>query len=155
MFAGLGSDFLENSIFVRNSHASIWIAIEYLNPLFKQIAPFCGIIGIWIAIYFLRGYGFFLTLYKSVYHYMLYKFLINKWYFDNVYSNFSKQLFNFNYYNFYKLLDKGIFEFLGPRGSAILIGKISDTFVRTQTGYIWHYMSIMSLFLLLIAFIFI
>ena len=155
MFAGLGSDFLENSVFVRHFHASTWIAIEYLNPIFKQIAPFCGLFGIIIAIYFLKKYGFFLTLYKSLYHYTLYKFLINKWYFDNVYSTFSKQLFNFNYYNFYKLLDKGIFEFFGPRGSVLLVYKLADTFVRTQTGYIWHYMSIMSLFLLLIAFLFI
>jgi NADH-quinone oxidoreductase subunit L len=155
MFAGLGGDFLETSIFVRNSHGSIWITIEYLNPIFKQIAPFCGIIGVILAIYFLSLYSIFLTLYKSIYRYSFYKFLINKWYFDNIYSTFSKYLFNFNYYNFYKLLDKGIFEFLGPRGASFFIFRISDIFIRTQTGYIWHYMSVMCLFLLLVAFLFV
>ena len=78
MFVGLGNDFLENSVFLRNYNSSVWIAIEYLNPFFKQIAPVCGIIGIIFSIYFLKLYGHFLTIYKAVYRYTFYKFLINK-----------------------------------------------------------------------------
>jgi len=155
MFVGLGTDLLENSIFIRMSNANTCIAIEYLSPLFKQIAPFYGFVGIILSIYFLKWYGNFLTFYKSVYRYSSYKFLIHKWYFDNIYSTFSKYWFNFNYDNFYKLLDKGIFEFFGPRGATLLIFKTSDIFVRTQSGYIWHYMSLMSIFLLVVAFLFI
>jgi proton-translocating NADH-quinone oxidoreductase chain L len=78
MFVGLGSDFFENSVFIHDINANTWISIEYLNPFFKQVAPFLGIIGIFIAISLLKNHSVFLTIYKSVYNYYLYKFLTNK-----------------------------------------------------------------------------
>ena len=125
-----------------------------MHPFFKQLAPFFGMSGIFISFYFLKTESVFLTIYKSVYRYTFYKFLINKWYFDNIYNFFSKRLYDFNYYNFYKLFDKGIFEFFGPRGSVVSINKISEIFILTQSGYIWHYMCIMVIFLVIICYIF-
>lgn len=53
-----------------------------------------------------------------------------------MYSAFSTKLFYFNYYSVYNLLDKGIFEFLGPRGSGLVVSKVAATITRTQSGYI-------------------
>ncbi len=69
----------------------------------------------------------------------LYRFLINKWYFDEIYElifvkNISKLgnfLSNFG--------DKRVIDGLGPDGISIRVMDIAKQISRIQTGYIYHY----------------
>ena len=47
----------------------------------------------------------------------LYTFLNRKWFFDKVYNEFiSQEVLSIGYNTTYKLVDRGLFEFLGPLG---------------------------------------
>ena len=69
----------------------------------------------------------------------LYKFLLNKWYFDEIYefifvrniSRIGNFLSNFG--------DKRIIDGLGPDGISLRVMDIAKQISRIQTGYIYHY----------------
>ena len=69
----------------------------------------------------------------------LYKFLLNKWYFDELYelifvrniSRIGNFLSNFG--------DKRIIDGLGPDGISLRVMDIAKQISRIQTGYIYHY----------------
>ena len=47
----------------------------------------------------------------------MYTFLNRKWFFDKVYNEYITQhVLSFGYQTTYKLVDRGLFEFLGPLG---------------------------------------
>ena len=70
----------------------------------------------------------------------LYNFLNKKWFFDKVYNEQIGQFFfNFGYTVSYKIIDRGIFEILGPHGISSTLSKVSFAVAKLQTGYIYHY----------------
>jgi NADH-quinone oxidoreductase subunit L len=75
----------------------------------------------------------------------LYNFLLNKWYFDELYDYMfvrpSKRLGTF----FWKSIDIKTIDRFGPDGISNLVKKLSDKAVKFQSGYIYHYAFIMLL----------
>ncbi len=75
----------------------------------------------------------------------LYKFLVNKWYFDELYEfifiKTSKKIGLF----LWKIIDVKIIDSFGPDGIALLIKKISVKANKFQSGYIYQYAFIMLL----------
>ena len=75
----------------------------------------------------------------------LYKFLINKWYFDELYDfifiKTSKKAGLF----LWKIIDIKIIDRFGPDGISLLIKKISIKANKFQSGYIYQYAFIMLL----------
>ena len=75
----------------------------------------------------------------------LYKFLLNKWYFDEMYEkviiNSSKKVGIF----LWKFLDLRIIDGFGPDGVSRIIKKLSTKANKFQSGYIYHYAFIMLL----------
>ena len=73
----------------------------------------------------------------------LYNFLLNKWYFDEIYDYMfvrpSKRLGNF----FWKSIDIKTIDRFGPDGISNLIKKLSNKAVKLQSGYIYQYAFIM------------
>ena len=69
----------------------------------------------------------------------LYNFLLNKWYFDELYDYLyvkpSKKIGTFLWQN----IDLGIIDRFGPDGISSLVKKISDMAVKFQSGYIYQY----------------
>ena len=86
---------------------------------------------------------------ESIDHILLYKplynFLLNKWYFDELYQiifiNPSKKLGLF----FWKKIDNSIIDKFGPDGISDFIKKISLKAVKFQSGFIYQYAFIMLL----------
>ena len=69
----------------------------------------------------------------------LYEFLLNKWYFDELYNNiFVKPALNLGKF-LWKILDEYIIDGFGPNGIASLVINLSIRARRVQTGYIYHY----------------
>jgi NADH-quinone oxidoreductase subunit L len=72
-------------------------------------------------------------------HQMLYQFLLNKWYFDELYDfNFvrpAKWLGRF----LWKKGDGFIIDGLGPDGVSARVLDVTRNVVRLQTGYLYHY----------------
>ena len=105
----------------------------------KTLPFFLTLSGIWISlliIYFIGQNKMIIDSFKDIY-----EFLSKKVYFDQVYNYFLVQPgLVFAYNVLYKLLDKGILEYLGPLGLEKLIKTNSEFFLKTQTGYLYHYM---------------
>jgi hypothetical protein len=76
----------------------------------------------------------------------MYTFLNRKWFFDKVYNEYITQnMLHFGYHTSYKLIDRGVFEFLGPLGLSRMVTKRGDTLAGLQTGFLYHYAFVMLL----------
>ena len=69
----------------------------------------------------------------------LYNFLVNKWYFDELYDFLfvrpAKRIGNF----FWKKGDIFIIDGFGPDGFAKIVKIVSDKAVQFQSGFLYHY----------------
>ena len=69
----------------------------------------------------------------------VYRFLLNKWYFDELYNIlFVRSTFAIGRM-FWKIGDIKIIDGLGPNGVAARVVDITNKVVRMQTGYLYHY----------------
>lgn len=70
---------------------------------------------------------------------MLYQFLLNKWYFDELYDflfvRSAKALGRF----LWKKSDVAVIDAYGPNGVAAAVGGLTQKVVRLQSGYLYHY----------------
>jgi NADH-quinone oxidoreductase subunit L len=70
---------------------------------------------------------------------LLYKFLLNKWYFDELYDvifvRTAKRIGRF----LWKQGDGRVIDGLGPDGVSARVLNVTDWTVRMQTGYLYHY----------------
>ncbi len=72
-------------------------------------------------------------------HWPIYQFLLNKWYFDELYDFlFVKPAFWLGRL-FWKQGDGAIIDGLGPNGIAARVADGSGLITRLQTGYVYHY----------------
>ncbi|MDF1607506.1 NADH-quinone oxidoreductase subunit L [Hoeflea sp. YIM 152468] len=76
-------------------------------------------------------------------HQLLYRFLLNKWYFDEVYDFIfvrpAKWLGTF----LWKQGDGRVIDGFGPDGIAARVQDVTGRVVRMQTGYLYHYAFVM------------
>jgi NADH-quinone oxidoreductase subunit L len=72
-------------------------------------------------------------------HPALYRFLLNKWYFDELYDLIfvrpARRLGNF----LWKKGDGVVIDGLGPDGISAAVLKVTGRVVKLQTGYVYHY----------------
>lgn len=112
-------------------------------PLWVKIAPFLAMI-----IGFLTAYQFYIRspqtperLAKR--HHGLYHFLLNKWYFDELYDFLfvrnAKRIGHF----LWKKGDGTVIDGFGPDGVAARVNDITEKVVKLQTGYLYHYAFVM------------
>jgi NADH-quinone oxidoreductase subunit L len=77
--------------------------------------------------------------YLAEQHRGLYQFLLNKWYFDELYDFLfvrpAKRLGKF----LWKKGDGTVIDGFGPNGIAARVMDVTDRVVRLQTGYLYHY----------------
>ncbi len=70
---------------------------------------------------------------------MLYRFLLNKWYFDELYDFlFVRPAKRLGYF-LWKTGDGQIIDGLGPDGVSARVIDVTRGVVRLQTGYVYHY----------------
>ncbi|MBK9431851.1 NADH-quinone oxidoreductase subunit L [Sphingorhabdus sp.] len=75
----------------------------------------------------------------------LYKFLLNKWYFDELYNLIFVRPAFWIGRQFWKIGDEGIIDRFGPNGSAWVVQQGSRFAVRMQSGYLYTYALVMLL----------
>jgi NADH-quinone oxidoreductase subunit L len=138
IFTGEGADaFFRDSLALRSAD-SIFVQMERL-PLLVSLAPtFMMAIGFLIALLF---YIFRPDMPAALARDQrpLYEFLLNKWYFDEIYDF----LFVRPAIRLGRLLWKGgdgfVIDGFGPDGVSARVLDVTRNVVRLQTGYLYHY----------------
>jgi len=127
----------QSSIYLsENNH--VIESIHYVPKWVKYSPMVMMVIGLITAVIFYLLYPKVPKFLSSKFN-PLYKFLLNKWYFDEIYefifirniSRIGNFLSNFG--------DKRIIDGLGPDGISLRVMDIAKQISRIQTGYIYHY----------------
>jgi NADH-quinone oxidoreductase subunit L len=72
-------------------------------------------------------------------HEVLYKFLLNKWYFDEIYDFLFVRPAKWLGYTLWKRGDGWLIDGFGPDGVSARVLDVTRNVVRLQTGYLYHY----------------
>lgn len=72
-------------------------------------------------------------------HYGLYKFLLNKWYFDELYDFLFVRPAKWLGYFLWKKGDGMVIDGLGPDGISARVLDITNRVTKLQSGYVYHY----------------
>tara|TARA_A100001234_G_scaffold44690_1_gene37014 strand:+ start:291 stop:2219 length:1929 start_codon:yes stop_codon:yes gene_type:complete len=127
----------QSSIYLsENNH--VIESIHYVPKWVKYSPLVMMVIGLITAVIFYLLYPKVPKFLSSQFN-PVYKFLLNKWYFDEIYefifvrniSRIGNFLSNFG--------DKRIIDGLGPDGISLRVMDIAKQISRIQTGYIYHY----------------
>ena len=148
------SGFFFKEIFIGyNSTDKFWIdSIKFLTPLSPEHPPFWIIYSTPILVVLSIPIAYYLFVKnKNITNWLVnenkavYNFLINKWYFDEIYDylfiNSSKKIGIF----LWKTVDLNTIDKFGPDGISNLIKKLSNKAIKFQNGYIYQYAFIMLL----------
>ncbi|EJJ26099.1 NADH-quinone oxidoreductase subunit L [Rhizobium sp. CF142] len=119
----------ENELVEEFHHVPAWVG---LSPF---IAMLLGFVTAWYM--YIRSPSTPRKLAEQ--HRVLYQFLLNKWYFDELYDflfvRSAKALGRF----LWQKGDVGVIDTYGPNGIAARVVNVTDRVVRLQTGYLYHY----------------
>ncbi|ESY04723.1 NADH:ubiquinone oxidoreductase subunit L [Mesorhizobium sp. LNJC399B00] len=147
LFAGV----IFHNAFIGEGYAEFWKASLFTLPdnhilheihelpLWVELSPFIAMV-----IGFVVAWKFYIRspeLPRSVAanHRLLYAFLLNKWYFDELYDFLfvrpAKALGHF----LWKTGDGTIIDGLGPDGISARVVDVTNRVVKLQTGYLYHY----------------
>ena len=143
IFAGYAfKDYFIGSQFIQFWNNSIFFLKEFVlhhPPLwFLLLTPILVLLAIPLSYYFFvkdkKSMDGFVEINKP-----LYNFLVNKWYFDELYDFLfvkpAKKIGTF----FWKIGDGTIIDGFGPDGLTKLIKSVSDKAVQFQSGFLYHY----------------
>jgi NADH-quinone oxidoreductase subunit L len=112
--------------------------MHHVPLLVAQLPTVMMLIGFLVAYqFYIRRPDLPVALARS--HELLYAFLLNKWYFDEIYDalivNPTKRLG----YLLWKGGDERVIDGFGPDGVSARVLDVTRNVVRLQTGYLYHY----------------
>jgi len=136
-------DFWKNSIFVLDSHQAL--ANAHHVPIWVKFSSLCiGLAGIALA-YLMYMFAPGLPGALSSGFEQTHKFLLNKWYFDELYQKFLvKPAFSLGR-GLWQAVDGLLIDGVGPNGVAAAVRMISRRAGEIQSGYLYHYAFVMLL----------
>ncbi|HWV95671.1 MAG TPA: NADH-quinone oxidoreductase subunit L [Xanthobacteraceae bacterium] len=140
LFAGHGiEEFFRASL---KMHPNIIEEMHHIPATIAYLPTLMMVIGLFVAwmFYIRRPY---LPVELATQHQALYRFLLNKWYFDELYDIIfvrpAKWLGRF----LWKKGDGFVIDGFGPNGVAARVLDVTRGVVRVQTGYLYHYAFVM------------
>ncbi len=144
LFAG----FIFKDYFIGEGYAEFWRGSVAENEIVRKMEE----VPTWVAwspfIVMVAGFGLAFLFYirntslpgkLAAQHEPLYKFLLNKWYFDEIYDFLlvrpAMRLGRF----LWKMGDGFVIDGFGPDGVSARVIDVTNRVVRLQTGYVYHY----------------
>ncbi len=108
-------------------------------PFWVKVSPFVMmLIGFLVAVqFYLRDPSIPEKLAQD--HQLLYRFLLNKWYFDELYDFLFVHPAKWLGYTLWKRGDGWLIDGFGPDGVSARVLDVTRNVVRLQTGYLYHY----------------
>ncbi|ASV85566.1 MULTISPECIES: NADH-quinone oxidoreductase subunit L [Ochrobactrum] len=118
-----------NEILDHYHHVPLWVK---LSPF---IAMVIGLVTAWV--FYIRAPHIPKALAER--HRGLYQFLLNKWYFDELYDRIFVRPARWLGRFFWKVGDGKIIDGYGPNGVAARVLDVTGRVVKMQSGYLYHY----------------
>ena len=144
MIIGVGTDFWGNALFTHPQNLTM-LEAEFIPHYIKLTPVVLSNLGAISAFILYKNHA--TTLYKmktNSFGRSMYTFLNRKWFFDKVYNEYITQhVLSFGYQTTYKLIDRGLFEFMGPLGITKTVWENGRIFTSLQTGFVYHYTFVM------------
>lgn len=139
LLIGFGNNFFSNTIFI-SIYLYNLLDIELIQLIYKLLPINFSLLGIFLAFYGYYYYSILLFKIKTAnYIVKLYCFFNRKWFFDKLNNEIFGQFFlKLGYSVSYKIIDRGIFEYLGPTGLTIISLNFSLLFSKFQTNNLYH-----------------
>ena len=140
LFAGHGVDeFFRASL---KMHPHILEEMHHIPAAIAYLPTIMMAIGLYVAwlFYIRRPY---LPVELANQHGALYRFLLNKWYFDELYDIVFVRSAKWLGTTLWKKGDGFIIDGFGPNGVAARVLDVTRGVVRIQTGYLYHYAFVM------------
>jgi NADH-ubiquinone oxidoreductase chain 5 len=144
MIIGVGTDFWGNALFTHPQNLTM-LEAEFIPYYIKLTPVILSNLGAISAFILYNSYSTELyNMKKTPLGRGLYTFLNRKWFFDKVYNEYvSQEVLSMGYNTTYKLVDRGLFEFLGPLGITKTVWQNGRLFTGMQTGFVYHYTFVM------------
>jgi NADH-quinone oxidoreductase subunit L len=112
--------------------------IHHLPPLIPWLPTIMMVLGFVLAyLFYIRDTHRPAAL--AAQHPFLYRFLLNKWYFDEIYDAIFVRPAMWIGRFFWRTGDQRIIDGLGPDGISARVLDVTRGVVRVQTGYVYHY----------------
>ena len=144
MIIGVGTDFWGNALFTHPQNLTM-LEAEFIPHYIKLTPVVLSNLGAISAFILYKNHS--TELYKlktNSFGRSMYTFLNRKWFFDKVYNEYITQhVLSFGYQTTYKLIDRGLFEFIGPLGITRTVWENGRLFTSLQTGFVYHYTFVM------------
>ncbi len=132
ILSGYGSKEFWNSIIYLNVDKNIYSSFF---PLFSKSLVGVGVI---FAVYF-YGYNPHKLISLKQDFKKIYKFVLNKWYFDELYYKFFvRPLYDLGKFLWFRI-DQGLIDKFLPNGSASIVSSLAERCKKIQTGFIFDY----------------
>ena len=125
----------DNQILIELKKVPGWVV---LSPLVMMIA---GFVLAWVMYIYRPGWPAEI----AAQHDLIYKFLLNKWYFDEIYDFLFVRPAKWVARLFWKGGDGYVIDGFGPDGVASNVLRVTRRMVALQTGYVYHYAFVMLL----------
>ncbi len=140
LFAGHGvEEFFRASL---KNHPHILEEMHHIPAAIAYLPTVMMVVGLFVAwmFYIRRPY---LPVELANQHGALYRFLLNKWYFDELYDIIFVRPAKWLGTTLWKKGDGFIIDGFGPNGVAARVLDVTRGVVRIQTGYLYHYAFVM------------
>ena len=125
----------DNQILVELKQVPGWVV---LSPLIMMIS---GFVLAWVMYIYRPAWPGEI----AEQHDLIYKFLLNKWYFDEIYDFIFVRPAKWLARLFWKGGDGYVIDGFGPDGIAANVLRVTRRMVALQTGYVYHYAFVMLL----------
>ena len=125
----------DNQILVELKQVPSWVV---LSPLIMMIS---GFVLAWVMYIYRPAWPGEI----AEQHDLVYKFLLNKWYFDEIYDFIFVRPAKWLARLFWKGGDGYVIDGFGPDGIAANVLRVTHRMVALQTGYVYHYAFVMLL----------
>jgi len=148
LFVGLGTCFWLNAIFILPKNLS-GLDAEFI-PLFYKLFPvIASTLTVLLAYYlYYKKASLLFKLKTSFIGRKIFVFLNRKWFIEKLHNELiSQSLFRFGYKVSYKILDRGVFEIIGPTGFAFIFSKTGTSLNNLHTKYLYHHLILMLIIL--------
>ena len=147
----LVAGFVFKDYFIGHAFTEFWHGSVANGPVMEEMHHE-GVIPAWVAwspfVVMVLGFALAFLFYirntalprkLAEMHWPVYQFLLNKWYFDELYWNFLTRPTMWLGRFLWKKGDGFIIDGFGPDGAAATVNDVTRGVVRLQTGYVYHY----------------